>query len=175
MTTREKIIVGMMCLTVVYGAYELLGSKTAKKRIPPSKENPIGELKTFVAEIGQKLNNERITKEYSHTIDQAGAAWDKDPFILSSSPLKKRPDLSNATRQPESAGDVPGFAYTGFMQLGNTIMAIIDGTEYTAGEALPDKTFYVKSISPQRVIIGRLEGLGTIQLPIKELDSGSAE
>ena len=61
------------------------------------------------------------------------------------------------------------------MQLGNVKMAIINGTEYAVGEAMDDRSFYVKSISPQRVVIGKVDGVETIQLPIQEFDSGLVE
>ena len=175
MTTREKVIVGLMCLTIVYGAYELIGSNTSRKKAPSSPEDPIGELKSFVAEIGQKLNRERPAGDYAYIVTQAGSTWDKDPFIHSPGSLKKSPPASTAARPSKRVEYRAKFAYTGFMQLGNVKMAIINGTEYAVGEAMDDRSFYVKSISPQRVVIGKVDGVETIQLPIQEFSSGLVE
>jgi len=175
MTTREKIIVGIMCLAIVYGAYDLLVARKSRRTTPPPVENAIGELKVFVAEVGQRLNNQRIANDYPYVINQAGASWDKDPFIQSSKPLQKRLALDPADRQSRPKAQVAAFRYSGYMQSGTIKMAIIDGMEYVEGESLADKTFYVKSISPQRVVIGKVEGLETIQLPIREIDSGLGE
>ena len=175
MTTREKIIVGAMCLTIFYGVYDLLVSNTSEKTAPTHAANAIGELKLFVAEIGQKLNNERITRENRYMIDQAGAAWDKDPFINSTKPLQKRLASNIVDQQSLSIETHPNFIYSGFMQLGAVRMAIINGMEYAVGESLADKTYYVKSISPQRVVIGMVKSPVTIQLPISEFDTGPGE
>jgi hypothetical protein len=43
--------------------------------------------------------------------------------------------------------------------------------EYVEGEALSDKTYYIKSISPERVIIGKVDSRETIQISISETDS----
>ncbi len=175
MTTREKIIVAIMCLTIVYGAYELLFARKSGKPVPASVGNPIGELKSFVTEIGQKLNSEQKGKESPYIITRAGATWDKDPFIHSTGPLQKRLTLGNPDQQQKPAADRPDFIYSGYMQLGTMQMVIINGMEYTVGESLTDKSFYVKSIAPQQVVIGKTTGLETIQLPIREFDSGSVE
>jgi hypothetical protein len=175
MTTREKIIVGMMCLTIVYGAYEVVGSRVSKGTISTVQKNPIGELKAFVAEIGSKLNQEQTTKTYAYAIEKAEAAWNKDPFIQSSRPLKKRLAATPAIQATKSAERRSKFIYSGFLQLGDTRMAIINGTEYAVGDALPDRSFYVKSIAPSSVVIGKVKDPETIQLPIEEFDSGLAE
>ncbi len=164
-----------MCLTIVYGAYELLASRKSGKTAPPPAGSAIGELKLFVAEIGKKLNNERIADEHRYMIDQAGATWEKDPFINSTKPLQKRLKSDRVDRQPLSIANRPNFIYSGFMEMGTVKLAIINGMEYTAGESLVDKTFYVKSISPQKVVIGMVKGPETIQLPISEYDSGTGE
>ena len=175
MTTREKIIVGMMCLTIVYGAYEVVGSRISKRATPNVPKNPAGELKAFVAEIGSKLNKESPAKAYTYAIEQAEAAWNKDPFIRSSRPLKKHLAVSTGIQPPKSPDVHSKLTYSGFMQMGNTRMAIINGTEYAVGEALPDKSYYVKSISPDKVVIGKVKDPETIQLPLKEFDSGLAD
>lgn len=175
MTAREKIIVGMMCLTIVYGAYEVVGSRVSKREAPKVQKNAAGELKAFVAEIGSKLNKERSAKTYTYAIEQAEAAWNKDPFIQSSRPLQKHLAVSPGIQAPKRPDLRSQFTFSGFLQLGDTRMAIINGTEYAVGEALPDKSLYVKSISPDRVVIGKVKSPETIQLPLKEFDSGQAE
>jgi hypothetical protein len=171
MTTREKIIVGIMCLTIAYGAYDLLGSRRKQKSISPgTMPNKTGDLKSFVADVTGKLAGEKVSKEYQYMIKQAGAQWTKDPFIHSARPLKKRLLPVNVTQTPAKPS-APDFDYTGFMQLGTTRIAILNGMEYAEGEALPDKAYYIKSISPQRVIIGKVDSKETIQISINETDS----
>ena len=175
MTTREKIIVGIMCLTIVYGVFELTAARKSSKTPTPQVGITIDELKSFVSEVNQKLNSQHFAKEYQYMINQAGLEWDKDPFIHSSQPLQKRLASEITQRQHKPKAERANFTYSGFMQSGTTKIAIINGLEYIEGESLADKTHYVKSISPQRVAIGKVQGTETIQLPISEFDSGSAE
>lgn len=172
MTTREKIIVGVMCLTIAYGAYELFGSRKPKSKPLPSQANPLGELKNFVMEVTQKLVGEKPAKEYQHMIAQAGAQWSKDPFLHSSAPLKKSLIERVTVNKTVTAERPPDLIYTGFMQIGNAKLAILNGIEYAMGESLNVKNYYVKEIHPTRVVIGKINGLETIQLPIAEMFSG---
>lgn len=160
-----------MCLTIVYGAYDLLGNRRKQESISPdTMPNTGGDLKSFVADVTGKLAGEKVSKEYQYMIKQAGAQWTKDPFIHSSRPLKKRLLPLNVTQTPATPS-APDFDYTGFMQLGATRIAIVNGMEYVEGEALSDKTYYIKSISPERVIIGKVDSRETIQISISETDS----
>ena len=81
MTTREKIIVGIMCLAILYGAYDLFAYRKPRYSEEAPTANPIGELKGFVSEVTQKLISEKVSTEYSYLISQAGANLTKDPFI----------------------------------------------------------------------------------------------
>lgn len=159
-----------MCVTIAYGAYDLLGSRRRQKSMSPgTMPNTVENLKSFVADVTGKLSGEKVSKEFQYMIKQAGAQWTKDPFILSSRPLKKRLLPLNVTQKPAKLS-APDFSYTGFMQLGTTRLAIVNGLEYSEGEAMPDKMYYIKSISPQKVIIGKVDSEETIQVSISEND-----
>ena len=171
MTTREKIIVGIMCLTIVYGAYELIFRGRSRPAPPPTVSgSTTRDLKSFVAEITGKLANEKVSKDYQHMIRQAGADWTKDPFIQSSAPLKKRLSAAGSAPKKPAKKAMPRYTYSGYMQLGNTKLAIINGVEYTVGEKLLNKAYYVKTISTNKVVIAKLNGAETIQIFITETD-----
>ncbi len=174
MTTREKIIVGIMCLTIVYGAYELIFSGGTRPGPSPSPaRSSTGELKSFVAEITGKLSTEKVTADYQHMIRQAGTDWTKDPFIHSSAPLKKRLSLTGAAPKKSTNRIAPKYTYSGYIQLGETRLAIINGMEYAIGEQLPDKTYFVKAISTKKVVIAKVKGGETIQILITDTEASS--
>jgi hypothetical protein len=173
MTKREKIIVGIMCLAILYGAYDLfVYRKKPKYTAMQPTANPITELKSFVAEVTQKLINEKVSAEYNYMITKAGANWTKDPFIATVQPLKKRQTIEKAQQKEIVPPTRSGFIYTGYLKLGPTKLAVINGLEYSVGESLDTNGLYVKSISPHYVVIGKINGLETIQLPLRELDPG---
>lgn len=171
MTTREKFIVGVMCLTIVYGAYELLGNKTSRKKAPVSQANPMQELQGFVTDMTHKLVKEKVSGEDRYRVAQASGQWSKDPFIHSAQPLKTQ--LKAQTPQESRSKQLtiaPDFVFSGYLELGNTKMAVINGMEYAVGDSLGTNGYYVKNISSHRVVIGQVNGLETIKLPLREID-----
>ncbi len=170
MTKREKVIVSIMCLTIIYGAYEMLGVRRTRKAAPVVKTTPTADLKSFVAEVSQKIASDKMAEEYQYIIAKAGAPWPKDPFLQSVEPLKSSLVPKAPVSVAAGAERPPDFVYTGFLSLGKTKMAIVNGLEYTEGEALTTGRYYVKTIFPNRVIIARTDNSETIQLPIKEMD-----
>jgi len=171
MTTREKIIVGLMCLTVAYGAYELLGNKSVKKAVTRSQANPLEELRKFGAEVTQKMAADKMGKEYQYMVSQAGAKWTRDPFIQSTLPLKSQPAPKPASSD-KSGQPVPSqkFVFTGYLQLGDTKIAVINGMEYAVGEALDKNGYYLQSVSAERAVIANVNGSETIRVPLSEID-----
>ena len=171
MTTREKIIVGVMCLTIFYGAYELLGNKGTdrKKSTGAAQTNPLKELRDFVSGVTQKMVKEKMSVEYQYMVEQAGMDWAKDPFIASSTPLKSELTVKKpAPEDAEPSLSAPDFNYTGFLQLGDKKLAVINGTEYTTGESLGIQGYYVKRIAPNRVVLGNVDSSEVINLTIQE-------
>jgi len=89
MTTREKIIIGFMCVTIAYGAYELLSSDAAQKKPPGATTNSSLELQNTVAKISQQLVKPETQRDRQYMASSAAVEWPKDPFIQSTEPLKK--------------------------------------------------------------------------------------
>ncbi len=171
MTTREKIIVGVMCLTIFYGAYELIGSGGGgeKKRVTAPKANPLEELRGFVAEVTQKMVKKKMSVEYQYMVERAGMDWVKDPFIASSALLKEQATVaSSAASGMQSSAPAPDYTYTGYLELGAKRLAVINGMEYTTGESIGTQGYYIKSIAPNKVVLGNVGTLDVIQLKIQE-------
>jgi hypothetical protein len=173
MTTREKIIVGIMCLTIAYGAYDLFGRGGAKR--PPAvraQEPPLEEVRRFATELTQKIAADRMSDAEQYVIDQTGADWSKDPFIPSVTPLASQPPSARTASiaAPSAIAPALEYLYTGFLQIGDTKLAVINGMEYAQGEALGTQGHYIRSISAQRVVIGKVNGMETIHLPLREID-----
>lgn len=157
-----------MCLTIVYGAFELLGNQGATNRKSSKSDNPVKELKDFATSVTKKLVNEKLSKEYGYLIKQAAYEWNKDPFIHSTTPLTKQLTSPSLKQKPINNYRVPKYTYTGFLKLGATKIAVINGMEYAEGESLNSKGLFIKSISPHNVVIAEVNGRDTIQLPLEE-------
>jgi hypothetical protein len=170
MTTREKIIVGIMCLTIIYGAFELFGTRRGRSITSAVEIDAVSDLQTFVTEIAQKMAGEDAAEEYRYMMALAGSPWTKDPFLRSTEALK--PNLAPVTEilPVEKTEPSPEFVYTGYLALGVSKLAIVNGLEYSEGEALPMGGYYIKTILPNRVVIARVDSPEIIQLPIKAMD-----
>ena len=158
-----------MCLAIVYGAYEVFWTPSTRKapKQPVAAEKE--DLRKFVGEVTQKLLKEKLPEEAVYRVKKASSHWTKDPFIQTSAPLsqEKPADVSTIpTGQPYE--ERPDLIYTGYLELGPKKIAVISGTEYTVGEALGVNDLYVKRISSQSVIIGKVKSEETIQLPLFE-------
>lgn len=157
-----------MCLTILYGAYELLGNQGSKTKKSTKNQNPVKELKDFATSVTKKLVDEKLSKEYGYLIEQAANEWHKDPFIHSATPLKKQLTTPSVPQKAVNRSQAHRFLYTGYLKLGTTKIAVINGMEYAEGESLNTKGLFVKSISPHNVVIAKVNGRETIQLPLIE-------
>ena len=108
-----------------------------------SSKQTLAELKKFVVDAATNLSNEYISAADKYIIDQAEKVWPQDPFLqagtlLTSEPFEARAEVTVQTVQ---------MSYTGFLQTSDTLIAIINGTEYETGDQLIETGYYVKRIS----------------------------
>ena len=154
MTNREKIIVGLMLLTVGYGIYAVFfEGKTKPQEITAfSATDQLENLSAFITKVAE-ASKAGLSKEDEYIIQVAEAEWKQDPLI--SVELKDRPEseLQRAARVIKVSIPDLNVAYTGFMQMGDRKFAIINGVEYTAGDRLEQGGYIVRSITPRQVVI----------------------
>jgi hypothetical protein len=155
MTNREKIIVGLMLLTVAYGVYAVFfEGKTTK---PPeitafSATDQLESLSAFITKVAE-ASKAGLSKEDQYIIQQAEAEWKQDPLIIAE--LTDRPESELQKAQQVTKVSIPDLnvSYTGFMQMGDRKFAIINGVEYTSGDRLEQGDYIVRSITPRQVVI----------------------
>ncbi len=154
MTSREKIIVGLMLLTVAYGVYAVFfeGKAKPQEAIVFSATKQLEELSTFITKVAE-ASKAGLSKEDEYIIQRAEAEWKQDPLI--SVNLKDRPESELQKAQQVTRVSIPDLnvSYTGFMQMGDRKFAIINGVEYAAGDRLEQGDYIVRSITPRQVVI----------------------
>jgi hypothetical protein len=154
MTTREKIIVGLMLLTVVYGVYTVFfegkGGTPQIAAISATKE--LENLNSFITKVAE-ASKDGLSEEDKYIIALAEAEWKQDPLI--SAELKDRPEseIKKATQVTAVSSPDLNISYTGFMQMGDIKFAIINGVEYATGDRLEQGDYILSSITPSRVVI----------------------
>jgi len=152
-----------MIAVVLYGAYSLFLAPQDLSTVPGSKEN-MAELKNFVVDAATNLSNESVSAADKYIIEQAEKVWPDSPFLKSGNVLTSQPFEVKAEVKTESIK----LAYTGFLQMENSLLAIVNGMEYETGEQLAEAGYYIKSISPNKVVIGIANNPKTIILPLDE-------
>lgn len=170
MTRREKIIVSIMAATVLLGGYLYWGPVTSGSRQDIEKMSDDQALE-FARNVIQKLKEDTALNMDLFTIRSAEGKWEKDPFLktdplLSDTPQRAVPDAAAA-----SAGTQPNLVYTGFLEVGTQRLAIINGIEYTSGEAVDGEGHYVRRILPHQVEIGNQHTPGVILLKLIEYEA----
>ena len=157
MSNREKIIVGLMLLTVAYGIYALFFEGKGKSSTAPigavSATKQLENLNAFITKIAE-ASRAGLSEEDKYIIARAESAWKQDP--LTTVELTDRPEdeINRQKKQIiQTTGPQLNVSYTGFMQMGDKKFAIIDGLEYTAGDELVQGGFKVRSITPRQVVI----------------------
>lgn len=168
MTTREKIIVGLMCLTILFGAWELIGNRKKRSAPPAAGANPVEEARKFINDFSKKVAAGKGADLYGEIINAAGEPWSKDPFLLQSDALKNQKDTEKQVKTETIPKRGPNFVFSGFLAVGDIKLAIINGLEYAEGDSLNVDNYYVKSIAPRTVVIAQTKGAGTIELPLQE-------
>jgi hypothetical protein len=154
MTTREKIIVGLMLLTVVYGVYAVFfeGKGGTQQIATISATKQLEDLNVFITKVAE-ASKAGLSKEDKYIIELAEAQWKQDPLV--SVVLKDRPENEIQKAKAVIPVSIPDLdvSYTGFMQMGDKKFAIINGVEYAAGDRLEEGNYILHSITPSRVVI----------------------
>ena len=162
MTNREKIILGAAVLALGVGAVELLlpRAKTDPFQQPQSTEN----VTAFIAKVADATQN--LGAEATTTlIRKAESAWKQDPFA--EIPKPSAPVVEE--KQTKTDRPLPNLAYSGYIEVGDRRLAIINGQEYTTGDTLDPGGFTIKSILPTRVtLVSAKGGSAPIVLPLQE-------
>jgi len=165
MAKREKIILSLMVLSVLLYGFYYFSNKPSDTGIG-SPEKKEANLNKFVADIAVRLKKQDISRLDKHIIAMAKSKWAGDPFLRGELPLESQPKQELV----ETSALNVNFIYSGYMEMGDNRLAVINGMEYVVGEELNTGGFIVNSISPAQVVIG-IEGTDqTIVLPVEEVN-----
>lgn len=164
MSNREKIIVIMASVAVLYGMYEYLFS--AKPGVPQKNAEDKEDTGLYISRISQELVKANLTPLKKCFIEKTEKKWE-DVFIPA--PLPAPEDESG-----EELQNIKPPVYTGYLEMENRIMAIIDGMEYVTGDFLPGSGYELILISPEEITV-RNKKKELLPIPIAEDDVADYE
>ena len=143
-----------MLLTVIYGVYTIFfESKGGTQEIATiSATKQLEALNSFITKVAE-ASKAGLSKEDKYIIELAEAEWKQDPLV--NVELKDRPESEIQKAKAATRVTIPDLevSYTGFMQMGDKKLAIINGMEYAAGDRLEQGDYILHSITPRRVVI----------------------
>ena len=165
MAKREKIILAVMAVVVMFGAYDLFFSSGAKKK-PVVTATGVAETNKFIADVVVSLRDD-FAETNMHIIQQARTDWGNDPF-WQKKPQEEEAKTEVIVESKKEVKEEEKRIYTGYLEMGEQKLAIINGAEYELGDELGRGGPLVKSIDPKKVIIAIPETAEEIILPLKE-------
>ena len=163
MSKREKILVGLMLLAIGYGIFIWFLSPPQPAAILKD-DNEQKSLNAFIIKVAEKTTG-GLSKFQTKVLEKAEARWKRDPLIQ----IKPRPAVEEEENQEPVL--TTKMIYTGFLQMGDKKLAIINGMEYETGDRLEPGGFLLQSISPTRVVIApRGKKSKSISLPMEDTE-----
>ncbi|MEG6505737.1 hypothetical protein [Nitratidesulfovibrio sp. 1201_IL3209] len=173
MTRREKIMIGMAGVAAIAAVVILLLPSGASRPVtavgapgsvssslagatgaaglagglPPGAEAP----GPIVEQARKTLAEAVITPSQLYVLDAAVRQAAPNPFH----PVQGKGDGAGGAGPDGKGGKSAAhdIAYTGYVAIGNSVLAILDGLEYRAGETVADTGYVVKSITPGKVVL----------------------
>jgi hypothetical protein len=167
MTTREKIIVALMVVAVAYGAYALFFEKPPGPQTLQT-QTGLDSLNTFVTKVAETTKS-GLSEEDAYIVQQAESQWHQDPMAT----IKSKTEAEVKQQEEEAQAPPPGvkIVYSGYLQMGDKSLAIINGMEYETGDELSGGGYVVRNISPSRVVLAKTpDGKQTLVIPLVEPD-----
>ena len=168
LTTRQIVILGLMVLVILYGAYDLLSAGRKKPAADPAKAS--ADLSAFITEMTASAVKESPSPVDAHMIKRAEAPWTKDPFYERKTYAEWAPakEPAQGPGVSTSGASKAQFNYTGFVDGGGKRIAVINGNEYGTGDALDVEGYVLKAITPARISVYNRETRRTFEIPLQE-------
>ena len=149
MRKREKILVALMVVAVLYGALELfvLSGRPQRPVDESSAAVDVQDARNAASQAKKALGEAALSDQQRRVLEITAAPWRPDLFY----PL---PEMERI--QQDDAVDAVlgvGHEYSGYLAVGDREMAIINGVEYRVGETIAETGYVLRTITPDRVFM----------------------
>ena len=150
---REIVIIVIMLIAVLYGVYGFFIA-SAPEPVKTVAQEDLTEISNLITDSSKVLKDSGTYPVYASIIAAAESDWERDPFYI------------------ESATSVSvmgmGLEYTGYLEIGNRRIAIINNISYRIGDKLELMEYVVRHIRPSAVVVeGKTKGM-RITIPLLE-------
>lgn len=163
MSTREKILVGLMIVSVCIGTLILL-SDGQNKRTPQAGSVGQPPLTQMLTRLTAQYGGEPALEGHRYALAAAQAPWQKDLFPMDADLL---PASAGASDAAEALPANIALVYSGYIETPYRRVAIINGIEYVVGDLLDQSVYTIHHIAPTQVILASPQQR-TVSLPLVE-------
>jgi type II secretory pathway component PulC len=157
---RQRFILGAMVVAILYGIYNVAFSSRINHAAAPMQAR-LQDVESFVTETSSAMVKDVPSAYDLYVVNKAEAAWSHDPFSPQGWLLTRDGSKVTAAAQPV-------FVYSGYIEGHGRSVAIINNSEYLAGDPLETEGFFVKKISPSEVIIENQRQGTEFSVPLDE-------
>ena len=164
MNHREKIIIFLAIFAALYGLFDYFIFSSSKN----NKDGTIQSEITKKTLKGLTKINENLTalktmyenqKEDSYVISMIETEWENDPFIKFNTPSEKSVGKS---MEVTTTIDIMDLKYSGFIQFGKKIFAVINGMEYATGEYIKNTEYKIVRITSNTIVLNNDKNKQTV-------------
>lgn len=164
MSKREKFILVIMALTVLYGGYAIFVDPNPNKSPIAASDSKLDKFNQFIANVQAKAQD-GLSEIDAYVIQHIPIEWTKDPLLNS----RKDFDFKKDRKTEDQLAQDLALRYNGFVMMGVHKLAIIDGVEYETGETLPESDLVVEEVHSNRVVIFVKSSDKRVSVPLEEL------
>lgn len=152
-------------VALIYGGYSFLfpDSKVGRPKFSSQKAVAVTD---FVTDLVRRIRAADTTATNELIIEKAAAPWRKDPFEVVSKAVVEEARPEEEAEIVDGEELVGSFSYRGYMEMGDRILAIINGLEYQAGDQLAREGAVLRKVTPQEVSIYVDAEQGLLVVPI---------
>jgi hypothetical protein len=155
-----------MIASVIYGVYVFfLEGPREVASITVRGDKELDALNAFITKVVARTKK-GLSEKQVYTIKKAETPWRQDPLLRIQ---PKMSEAEKAARQPLVLKTK--LLYTGFLQMGNKRLAIINDLEYEVGDELEPGGLILRNIHPNHVVVGSPNHKNKkVVLPMEEIE-----
>jgi hypothetical protein len=149
LSTREKILVGLMLVAVCLGSL-MLFSDGQKKQGPSAASDKPNSITHMLTNLATQFGSNTLLEQKQYVLSMARTPW-QDIFLTGDAMMAQPVEaLISADMLPSNVSLV----YSGYIETPQRRVAIINGIEYLEGELLDKSQLVIRHIDSQRVVLG---------------------
>lgn len=150
---REKIIIILMILAVMYGLFEFLFSSSPDPDMIASKKK-LDQLKNSLSSSALVISTGKLSDNQLYIIDNAAREWVNNPFKNNySRDILPGEKTTSGQEVKDNKKGIRELIYSGFLSMAKKQVAIINGLEYEVGDELETGGYIVNQIKPSEVLL----------------------